>query len=64
MCQIEIGGEGRRDRRRVNLMIGQGFEAVDLEPEGRCRHVTLVERLRNPSAEWSGQFEALGLKPQ
>ena len=24
-------------------MIGQGFEAVDLETEGRCRHVTLTD---------------------
>ena len=34
MRQIEIVGDGRRDRRCVDLVIGQGFEAVDLEPEG------------------------------
>ena len=51
MRQIEIGGDGRRDRRRVDLVIGQGFEAVDLEPEGRCRHMTLTDDHRRHGSD-------------
>ena len=32
--------------------------------EGRLPRGIGVERLRDPSAEWSGQFEALGLNPR
>src|SRR5260221_8829301 len=37
--QVEIAGGARRHRRRIDLVIGHGFETVDLEAEGRCRHM-------------------------
>src|SRR6516165_7857056 len=43
MRQIEIGGSRRGDRGRINLMIGECVEAVDLEAEGRCRHMPLAD---------------------
>src|SRR5216684_1990697 len=43
MGQVEIAGGARRHRRGVDLVTGDGFETVDLETEGRCRHVTPAE---------------------
>ena len=51
MRQIEIGGDARADRRGVDLVIGQGFEAVDLESEGRCRHMTLTDDHRSHGSD-------------
>jgi hypothetical protein len=53
--------------RQVNMTISLAFLAPDLvraAVEGRLPRGIGVERLRDPSAEWSGQFEALGLKAQ
>jgi site-specific DNA recombinase len=49
------------------MTISLAFLAPDLvraAVEGRLPRGIGVERLRDPSAEWSGQFEALGLKTQ
>src|SRR3982074_3394707 len=56
MRKIEIAGDGRRDRRRVDFMIGQGFEAVDLEPEGRCRHGALTDDHRRHGSDLNPDF--------
>jgi site-specific DNA recombinase len=51
--------------RQVNMTISLAFLAPDLvraAVEGHLPRGIGVERLRDPSAEWSGQFEALGLK--
>jgi site-specific DNA recombinase len=53
--------------RQVNMTISLAFLAPDLvraAVEGRLPRGIGVERLRDASAEWSGQFEALGLRPQ
>jgi site-specific DNA recombinase len=53
--------------RQVNMTISLAFLAPDLvraAVQGRLPRGVGVERLRDPSAEWSGQFEALGLKTQ
>jgi site-specific DNA recombinase len=53
--------------RQVNMTISLAFLAPDLvraAVQGRLPRGIGVERLRDPSAEWSGQFEALGLKTQ
>src|SRR5262245_7864840 len=60
MRQIEIARNCRRDRRRVDLMIGQGFEAVHLEPEGRCRHATLIDDHRRHGSDLNPDFGWLG----
>src|SRR3954451_17068040 len=43
MRQIEIARRRRSDRRRVNLMIGDGLKAVDLETESRHWDAPLTE---------------------
>jgi site-specific DNA recombinase len=53
--------------RQVNMTISLAFLAPDLvraAVEGRLPRGVGVERLRDPPPEWSGQFEALGLKTQ
>jgi site-specific DNA recombinase len=53
--------------RQVNMTISLAFLAPDLvraAVEGRLPRGIGVERLRDPPPEWSGQFEALGLKTQ
>ncbi len=52
--------------RQVNMTISLGFLAPDLVKaaiEGRLPRGIGIERLRDPPAEWSRQFEALGLNP-
>jgi DNA invertase Pin-like site-specific DNA recombinase len=52
--------------RQVNMTISLAFLAPDLVKaavEGRLPRGIGVERLRDAPAEWSRQFEALGLKP-
>ncbi len=52
--------------RQVNMTISLAFLAPDLvraAVEGRLPRGIGVERLRDPSAEWSSQFGALGLNP-
>jgi site-specific DNA recombinase len=49
------------------MTISLAFLAPDLvraAVEGRLPRGVGVERLRDAPAEWSHQFEALGLKPQ
>ncbi len=53
--------------RQVNMTISLAFLAPDLVKaavEGRLPRGIGVERLRDASAEWSQQFETLGLNPQ
>ena len=53
--------------RQVNMTISLAFLAPDLvraAVEGRLPRGIGVERLRDASAEWSQQFEALGLNPR
>jgi len=53
--------------RQVNMTISLAFLAPDLvraAVEGRLPRGIGVERLRDAPAEWSRQFDALGLKPQ
>jgi site-specific DNA recombinase len=53
--------------RQVNMTISLAFLAPDLARaavEGRLPRGIGVERLRDAPAEWSRQFEALGLNPQ
>jgi len=53
--------------RQVNMTISLAFLAPDLvraAVEGRLPRGIGVERLRDAPAEWSQQFEALGLNPQ
>jgi hypothetical protein len=53
--------------RQVNMTISLAFLAPDLVKaavEGRLPRGIGVERLRDAPAEWSGQFELLGLNPQ
>jgi hypothetical protein len=52
--------------RQVNMTISLAFLAPDLVKaavEGRLPRGIGIERLRDAPAEWSRQFEALGLKP-
>ena len=56
---IEIAGDGWRDRCCVDLAIGQGFKAVDLEPEGRCRHVTLTYDHRRDGSDLDSDLGVL-----
>src|SRR5260370_29637303 len=52
--------------RQVNMTISLAFLAPDLVKaavEGRLPRGIGVERLRDAPAEWSRQFDALGLKP-
>jgi site-specific DNA recombinase len=53
--------------RQVNMTISLAFLAPNLVKaavEGRLPRGIGVERLRDPPAEWSRQFEALGLSPE
>ena len=53
--------------RQVNMTISLAFLAPDLvraAVEGRLPRGIGVERLRDAAAEWSRQFETLGLNPQ
>jgi site-specific DNA recombinase len=53
--------------RQVNMTISLAFLAPGLVKgavEGRLPRGIGVERLRDPAAEWSRQFEALGLSPE
>jgi site-specific DNA recombinase len=53
--------------RQVNMTISLAFLApglVKAAVEGRLPRGIGVERLRDPAAEWSRQFEALGLSPE
>ena len=53
--------------RQVNMTISLAFLAPDLvraAVEGRLPRGIGVERLRDAPAEWSRQFEALGLNPR
>jgi hypothetical protein len=53
--------------RQVNMTLSLAFLAprlVQAAVEGRLPRGIGVERLRDASAEWSRQFEALGLNPQ
>jgi site-specific DNA recombinase len=53
--------------RQVNMTISLAFFAPSLVKaavEGRLPRGIGVERLRDPPAEWSRQFEALGLNPE
>jgi site-specific DNA recombinase len=53
--------------RHVNMTISLAFLAPNLVKaavEGRLPRGIGVERLRKPPAEWSRQFEALGLNPE
>jgi site-specific DNA recombinase len=52
--------------RQVNMIISLAFLAPNLVKaavEGRLPRGIGIERLRDPSTEWSRQFEALGLNP-
>ena len=53
--------------RQVNMTISLAFLAPDpvkAAVEGRLPRGIGVERLRDAPAEWSRQFETLGLNPQ
>ena len=53
--------------RHVNMTISLAFLAptfVKAAVEGRLPRGVGIERLRDPPAEWSRQFEALGLNPE
>ena len=53
--------------RQVNIAISLAFLAPNLVKtalEGRLPRGIGVERLRDPPAEWSQQFEAIGLDPE
>jgi hypothetical protein len=53
--------------RQVNMTISLAFLAPNLVKaavEGRLPRGIGIERLRDPPAAWSRQFEALGLNPE
>jgi site-specific DNA recombinase len=63
----QIAARQKCSARQVNMTISLAFLAPDLvraAVEGRLPRGSRVERLRDAPAEWSQQFEALGLKPQ
>ena len=63
----QIAARERCSVRQVNMTISLAFLAPDLvraAVEGRLPRGIGVERLRDAPAEWSRQFEALGLNPQ
>jgi len=63
----QIASRQKCSVRQVNMTISLAFLAPDLvraAVEGRLPRGIGVERLRDASAEWSQQFEALGLNPQ
>jgi site-specific DNA recombinase len=59
----------RRERctaRQINLTVSLAFLAPQLVKaavEGRLPRCINIERLRDPHAEWTRQFEELGLDP-
>jgi hypothetical protein len=62
----QIATRQKCSARQVNMTISLGFLAPDLvraAVEGRLPRGIGVERLRDAPAEWSQQFEALGLNP-
>jgi site-specific DNA recombinase len=63
----QIAARQKCSVRQVNMTISLAFLAPNLvraAVEGRLPRGIGVERLRDASAEWSRQFEALGLNPQ
>jgi site-specific DNA recombinase len=63
----QIAAREKCSTRQVNMTISLAFLAPDLiraAVEGRLPRGIGVERLRDAPAEWSRQFEALGLNPQ
>jgi site-specific DNA recombinase len=63
----QIATRQKCSARQVNMTISLAFLAPDLvraAVEGRLPRGIGVERLRNAPAEWSRQFEALGLNPR
>ena len=63
----EIATRQKCSVRQVNMTLSLAFLAPDLvraAVEGRLPRGFGVERLRDAPAEWSQQFEALGLNPQ
>jgi site-specific DNA recombinase len=63
----QIAARQKCSVRQVNMTISLAFLAPDLvraAVEGRMPRGIGVERLRDAPAEWSRQFEALGLNPQ
>jgi len=63
----QIASRQKCSVRQVNMTISLAFLAPGLvraAVEGRLPRGIGVERLRDAPAEWSHQFEALGLKPQ
>ena len=63
----QIALRERRSARHVNMTISLAFLAPKLvraAVEGRLPRGINIERLRDAPAEWSRQFEALGLNPQ
>jgi site-specific DNA recombinase len=63
----QIAARQKCSVRQVNMTISLAFLAPDLvraAVEGRLPRGIGVERLRDTPAEWSRQFEALGLNPQ
>jgi hypothetical protein len=63
----EIASRERCSVRHVNMTISLAFLAPKLvraAVEGRLPRGINIERLRDAPAEWSRQFEALGLQPQ
>jgi hypothetical protein len=62
----QIAARQKCSARQVNLTISLAFLAPDLVTaavEGRLPRGIGVERLRDAPAEWSRQFETLGLNP-
>jgi site-specific DNA recombinase len=60
----QIASRQKCSVRQVNMTISLAFLAPDLikaAVEGRLPRGVGVQRLRNAPAEWSQQFEALGL---
>jgi site-specific DNA recombinase len=63
----QIASRQKCSVRQVNMTISLAFLAPDLvraAVEGRLPRGIGVERLRDAPAEWSQQFEALGLNPR
>jgi site-specific DNA recombinase len=63
----QIAARQKCSARQVNMTISLAFLAPDLvraAVEGRLPRGIGVERLRDAPAEWSRQFEALGLNPR
>jgi len=63
----QIAARQKCSVRQVNMTISLAFLAPDLvraAVEGRLPRGVGVERLRDAPAEWSQQFEALGLNPR